>query len=76
MKFIKKIAFMLANEITFKGVDFSTSAPVAVILPDDVTLVLESGTVNRLESTYTSDEAESYSCGLQGKALLKLDRAE
>jgi len=56
----------VSNEITLKGVDFSTSAPVAVELPDGVTLVLQSGTVNRIISTY-ADEYDS--CGIQGTNL-------
>jgi predicted outer membrane repeat protein len=53
------------KEITFNCVDFTTSAEVAVILPDDVTLVLQGD--NRIESTYDG-EYESY--GIQGSDLI------
>ena len=55
------------NEITLKGVDFSTSAPVAVILPDNVTLVLQSDTENGIRSTYAGEVGSSL--GIQGTNL-------
>lgn len=51
------------NEIILKGVDFTTSAEVAVNLPDGVKLVLENGSENRIISTYAG---EYESCGIQG----------
>jgi len=50
----------VSNEITFNGVDFSTSANVAVKLPDGVKLVLENDTENCIISTYVGDSGTSY----------------
>lgn len=44
------------KEITLKVVDFSTSARVAVKLPVEVRLVLQSGTVNHITSTYNGKD--------------------
>lgn len=63
----ERVVYDMDNkEITLKGVDFSTSAPVAVKLPADVTLVLESGTENRIISTYNG-EFDSH--GIEGSGL-------
>ena len=49
--------------LTLKGVNFTTSAPIAVKLPDGATIELADGTTNTITSVCT-DATESKSCGI------------
>ena len=48
--------------LTLSGVDFTTTAPVGVMVPDGTTVVLTAGTTNRIVSSCAIQEG--YSCGI------------
>ena len=48
--------------LTLSGVDFTTTKPVGVMLPDDTTIVLTEGTDNRIVSNGSIREGDS--CGI------------
>lgn len=62
-----------SKTLTLSGVDFTTSAPVAVLVPDGSTVVLADGTENRITCTAVVTDRNSYAlaCGKKYQAWME-----